>query len=159
MTQQQAQIKSEFLNSLIIPVLFALNIFVTQVLSHSSGDSLFKDFQNPPESARPRTWWHWTGGNVTLDGITKDLEWMQRVGMAGFQLADVSFGSGQTVDDKILFGTDWPLFTPILSLKKWVRGIKKMKVPPPLQLMGLPEFTEDEKNKILGENARKLLGL
>jgi len=61
--------------------------------------------------------------------------------------------------NKILFGTDWPLFTPILSLKKWVRGIKKMKVPPPLQLMGLPEFTEDEKNKILGENARKLLGL
>ncbi|MBA7507506.1 hypothetical protein ES706_06225 [subsurface metagenome] len=61
--------------------------------------------------------------------------------------------------EKILFGTDWPLFTPILSLKKWVRGIKKMKLPPPLQLMGLPEFTDEEKNKILGENAAKVLGL
>jgi predicted TIM-barrel fold metal-dependent hydrolase len=61
--------------------------------------------------------------------------------------------------EKILFGTDWPLFTPILSLKEWVNGIKNMKIPPPLKLMGLPEFTEEEKNKILGENATKLLGL
>jgi predicted TIM-barrel fold metal-dependent hydrolase len=59
--------------------------------------------------------------------------------------------------DKILFGSDWPLFTPILSLKEWVEGIKKIKLPPPLKLMGLPELTEDEKNKILGENAAKLL--
>jgi len=27
--------------------------------------------------------------------------------------------------DKILFGTDWPLFSPILSLERWVKGIKK----------------------------------
>jgi hypothetical protein len=89
-------------------VLFTVIILVTQVLSNSSEDILFKSFQNPPEQARPRTWWHWTGGNVTLEGITKDLEWMQRVGIAGFQLADVSFGSGQIVDDKVFFGTpEW----------------------------------------------------
>ena len=61
--------------------------------------------------------------------------------------------------NKILFGTDWPLFAPILSLKEYVDGIKKMKLPPPLKLMGLPEFTDDEKNKILGENAVKVLDL
>ncbi len=61
--------------------------------------------------------------------------------------------------DKILFGTDWPLFTSMVSLKEWVEAIKKMKLPPPLKLMGLPEFTEEEKNKILGENAAKVLGL
>jgi len=89
-------------------LIFSLFIFVTQALSNSPEDTLFKSFRNPPESARPRTWWHWTGGNVTLEGITKDLEWMRRVGIAGFQLADVSFGSGQTIDDKVLFGTpEW----------------------------------------------------
>ena len=62
-------------------------------------------FLNPPGSAKPRTWWHWTGGNVTLDGITKDLEWMKRVGIAGCNLIDVSFGHGQVVKKKILFGT------------------------------------------------------
>ena len=61
--------------------------------------------------------------------------------------------------DKILFGTDWPLFTPMVSLKEYVQGIKEMKLPPPMKLMGLPEFTEEEKNKILGENAKKLFGL
>ena len=61
--------------------------------------------------------------------------------------------------NKILFGTDWPLFTSILSLKEYVDGIKKMKLPPPMKMMGFPEFTEEEKSKILGENAKKVLGL
>jgi len=60
---------------------------------------------------------------------------------------------------KILFGSDWPLFTHILSQKDWVKGIKKLKVPPPLKLMGLGEFTEEDKSAILGENAAALLGL
>ncbi|MEJ2545190.1 MAG: glycosyl hydrolase, partial [Calditrichaceae bacterium] len=100
---QTFQIK--FLNVLIILILSTLFISESPPKNNSSGDTLFNNFQNPPESAGPRTWWHWTGGNVTLEGITKDLEWMHRIGIAGFQLADVSFGSGQTVDDKILFAT------------------------------------------------------
>jgi len=42
---------------------------------------------------------------VTKDGITKDLEWMKRSGIAGFQLADVNAGSGQTVNDPVVFGS------------------------------------------------------
>jgi len=61
--------------------------------------------------------------------------------------------------DKILFGSDWPLFTHILSQKNWVEGIKKLKIPPPLKLMGLSEFTEEDKTAILGNNAAKILGL
>jgi predicted TIM-barrel fold metal-dependent hydrolase len=61
--------------------------------------------------------------------------------------------------NKILFGTDWPLFTSILSLKEYVDKIKNLKLPPPMKMMGLPEFTNEEKNKILGENAKKLFGL
>ncbi|MBE2215725.1 MAG: glycoside hydrolase, partial [Opitutaceae bacterium] len=68
-------------------------------------DSLERAFADPPDAARPRTWWHWTMSNVTLDGITKDLAWMKRAGLAGFQLADVNFGHGQEVEPKIPFGT------------------------------------------------------
>ena len=64
--------------------------------------SIEDGFKNPPDSAKPRTWWHWTAGNVTKEGITRDLEWMKRVGIGGFQLADVASGSGQTVEKKIL---------------------------------------------------------
>src|SRR5215470_15621206 len=71
-------------------------------------DELFNNFQNPPDSAKPRTWWHWTNGNVTESGITKDLEWMKRAGIGGFQLVDVAAGSGQEVEKKINFGTpEW----------------------------------------------------
>src|SRR5690349_236570 len=69
------------------------------------GDELARGFNDPPDAARPRTWWHWTASNVTLEGITKDLEWMKRAGLAGFQLADVNAGGGQSVEKKIVFGT------------------------------------------------------
>src|SRR5688572_3803243 len=73
-----------------------------------ASDSLEIGFRDPPASARPRTWWHWTRSDVTKEGITKDLEWMKRVGIAGFQLADVNAGGGQTVERKIVFGTpEW----------------------------------------------------
>ncbi len=47
-------------------------------------DPLEAGFQNPPESARPWTWWHWMNGNVSKAGITADLEAMKRVGIGGF---------------------------------------------------------------------------
>ena len=69
---------------------------------------LEQGFRNPPESAWPRTWWHWTSGNITKEGITKDLEWMKRVGIAGMQVADVSSGRGQTIEKKVEFGSpEW----------------------------------------------------
>jgi hypothetical protein len=73
--------------------------------AQNDADALARGFRTPPDSAKPRTWWHWTGGNVTREGITRDLEWMKRVGIAGFQLADVSAGGGQTVDRTIDFGS------------------------------------------------------
>ena len=42
-----------------------------------------------PNAVKPRTWWHWVGGNIAKRGITKDLEWMKRVGLGGFQVSDV----------------------------------------------------------------------
>ena len=50
------------------------------------GDRLEQGFLSPPASARPHTWWHWMNGNVTKEGITADLESMQRVGIGGFQV-------------------------------------------------------------------------
>lgn len=78
------------------------------IFAQSAPDALEQGFRNPPDSAKPRTWWHWTNGNVTEEGISKDLEWMKRVGIAGFQIADVAAGSGQVVEKKINFGTpEW----------------------------------------------------
>jgi hypothetical protein len=45
-------------------------------------------FRQPPASARPQTLWFWMNGNVTRDGITRDLEAMKRVGIAGAIMFD-----------------------------------------------------------------------
>jgi hypothetical protein len=84
----------------------ALASLAIAAAAQATPDPLLFGFQKPPASARPRTWWHWTNGNVTETGITKDLEWMKRVGIGGFQLADVSAGGGQEVEPKIHFGTE-----------------------------------------------------
>ena len=82
-------------------------------VAQSSVDALEQGFKNPPDSAKPRVWWHWTGGNVTKEGITKDLEWMKRVGIGGAQAADIGMGGGQTIEKPISF------FTP-----EWFDAIK-----------------------------------
>ncbi len=51
--------------------------------------SLQNDFQQPPDSARPWVYWFWNNGNVTSNGITADLEAMQRVGIGGVLIMDV----------------------------------------------------------------------
>ncbi|MGH8444079.1 MAG: glycosyl hydrolase, partial [Solimonas sp.] len=66
-------------------------------------DALAQQFRAPGADARPRVWWHWIDGNVTQDGITRDLEWMQRIGVAGFQLFDVGRGYPALVDEPAAF--------------------------------------------------------
>ena len=45
-------------------------------------------FENPPKEAHPYVWWHWLNGNTSKDGIKKDLEWMNRIGIVGFHQFD-----------------------------------------------------------------------
>ncbi len=93
---------------LVAAIITGLSALTGLALAQNSEGALERGFTNPPVAAQPRTWWHWTGGNVTKEGITKDLEWMKRVGIAGMQLADVSSGQGQSVEAKLDFGTpEW----------------------------------------------------
>ena len=50
---------------------------------------LAQQFQSPPDSAKPRTWWHWVSGNVSAEGITADLQAMKDIGLGGCQLFTV----------------------------------------------------------------------
>ena len=73
-----------------------------------AADELLTGFANPPAAARPRVWWHWMNGNVTKDGITKDLEWMQRVGIGGLQSFDATLRTPQIVENRLVYMTpEW----------------------------------------------------
>jgi len=68
-------------------------------------DPLAAGFADPPASARPRTWWHWMNGNITKDGIQKDLEWMSRVGLGGVQSFDAALATPQIVPHPLIYMT------------------------------------------------------
>ena len=60
----------------------------TSVHAAAQTDTLRAGFVSPPQSARPRVWWHWMNGNISRDGIYKDLTWMHRVGIGGVHIFD-----------------------------------------------------------------------
>ncbi|WP_262485542.1 glycosyl hydrolase [Croceitalea dokdonensis] len=46
----------------------------------------------PPQTSKPKTWFHAMSGNMTKEGLTKDLEAMAEVGIGGFLLFNVTQG-------------------------------------------------------------------
>lgn len=66
-------------------------------------DALLDGFRAPPQSAKPRVWWHWMNGNVTRDGIDKDFDWMARVGIGGVDAIDASIDTPQVVKDRLVY--------------------------------------------------------
>ena len=48
----------------------------------STGEALEEGFKSPPQSANPGVYWYFMDGNLSKEGITKDLESMARVGIS-----------------------------------------------------------------------------
>src|ERR1700739_1527589 len=91
----------------IAPLSF-LAIAIAGAQAQATSDPLMTGFQNPPEDARPRVWWHWMNGNITQEGIKLDLEWMHRVGLGGFQNFDAALQTPQVVDKRLVYMTpEW----------------------------------------------------
>src|ERR1019366_1024537 len=86
-------------------VLLAALVGTWIVSAQNSGDALERGFQNPPDSAKPRVWWHWMNGNITKEGIKLDLEWMKRTGIGGFQNFDAALNTPQVVEKRLGFRT------------------------------------------------------
>jgi hypothetical protein len=90
--------------TLRLALLLACTAFASPLLA----DELADGFRNPPQSARPRVWWHWMNGNVTKEGIDKDLEWMARMGIGGVQNFDASLLTPQIVPKRLSYMTpEW----------------------------------------------------
>jgi len=66
-------------------------------------DPLQTGFEYPPESARPRVWWHWMDNNISKEGIRLDLEWMHRAGLGGVQIINGSLFGKKVVDPPVIY--------------------------------------------------------
>ncbi len=92
----------------LIYAIMVLLLGVSTAIAQNKPDPLKSGFENPPEGARPRVWWHWMNGNITKEGIKLDLEWMHRVGLGGFQNFDAALSTPQVVEKRLVYMTpDW----------------------------------------------------
>ncbi len=92
----------------IIAIGFMLAGFNGPTMGQGSSDALEQGFRRPPDSAKPRVWWHWMNGNISKEGIKLDLEWMHRVGLGGFQNFDAALATPQVVDHRLAYMTpEW----------------------------------------------------
>ncbi|MFK0040559.1 glycosyl hydrolase [Paenarthrobacter sp. NPDC090517] len=73
---------------------------------HQSSEVLWSEFVDPPDSARPRVWWHWMDGNVDLEGIRADLRWLHSVGVRGVQAFDGALGNPLVVEEAVIPGSE-----------------------------------------------------
>ena len=71
-------------------ILVALVLFSGLLSSPASAEEpLRQGFANPPHEARPWVYWFWINGTMTREGITADLEAMDRVGIGGALIMNV----------------------------------------------------------------------
>jgi len=107
MTEKRSDAQKHLSSKLILAGVTLL-LIAGSVAAQNTPDALKRGFENPPESARPRVWWHWMNGNITKEGIKLDLEWMQRVGLGGFQNFDAALDTPQVVGKRLAYMTpEW----------------------------------------------------
>ncbi|HEX7574441.1 MAG TPA: glycosyl hydrolase [Bacteroidota bacterium] len=58
-------------------------------------DRLARGFRTPPDTVRPWVYWVWTDGNLSREGITADIEAMQKAGIGGVMIMEVNVGIPQ----------------------------------------------------------------
>ena len=56
-------------------------------------EALARNFASPPTAAKTGIWWRWINGNVTKEGITRDLTEMARQGIMVLNIFDVGGGT------------------------------------------------------------------
>ena len=84
------------MNRMMIGIL-TLGVFATGAFAQ---DGLEKRFANPPDATKPRCYWYWMDGQITKEGITRDLEAMKRVGIGEGYIGAISGQSGEAAKER-----------------------------------------------------------
>jgi hypothetical protein len=84
-------------------LLLAAAVAVPASLPAQSADPLLVNFRAPPAEARPFVFWNWLNGNVTEDGIRRDLAWMKRAGIGGMLAFEAELNVRDVVDETVRY--------------------------------------------------------
>lgn len=87
---------------------FAITFIMMIAFCNAFGQTaLEKGFANPPLAARTRAYWWWLNGNVTKEALTKDLEWMKKIGMGGSLIFDAGEPAGPVPVGPMFGSPEW----------------------------------------------------
>jgi len=81
-----------FARAALLPIV-VLVVAETNTVPQCRADGLAQGFVAPPASARPWVYWFPLDGNLSREGITADLEAMQRVGIGGVLYMETAQGT------------------------------------------------------------------
>lgn len=88
-----------------------LNLLIITVSCSNNETKQFSsiEFANPSDNVKIHTWWHWLDGNITKEGITKDLEAMKEQGIVQATILNIGlFGDKDFGIKKVNFNTpEW----------------------------------------------------
>src|SRR5512133_1441197 len=85
---------------------FGKTLAAVPALGWGAGHShLEEGFRNPPDSAKPWTYWWWLNGYVSREGILRDLDEMNRQGIAGVLVFNA--GGGPTPKSIPFMSPEW----------------------------------------------------
>ena len=73
----------------LLLIFYAFTMQIVSAQKATAFSQLEKDFIHPPQSAKPWVFWYWMHAAVSKEGITADLEAMQRVGIGGAYLMPI----------------------------------------------------------------------
>ncbi len=70
----------------------AIISFLTAMAAVSAAGTLEQEFASPPESCRPGVYWYFMDGNLSREGMTRDLEAMKEAGLGCLVFLEVNVG-------------------------------------------------------------------
>lgn len=87
-------------------IALGLSFFFALAGCKSSEDTLEADFKNPPEQIQTSVYWYWMAGNVSEEGVVKDLHAMKKAGINRAFIGCIGDNSMNTPYVKVAFGSD-----------------------------------------------------
>ena len=76
--------------NVMIGKLFRLLVLSALAVNGLLGQSIFKDFENPPSECSPGVFWYWLNGRISSEGIDADLEAMKAAGIREVRIFNVA---------------------------------------------------------------------
>lgn len=76
---------------------------------NNAGDKLASGFKSPPDSVKLSIYWYWINGNISREGVKKDLESMAKAGIGRAYIGNIGLDTrhGNPTEQVKLFSDEW----------------------------------------------------